>query len=168
MVSLVSKSDVLLKNYVSFMNNGCNALSALSSRAVVDLLLDAGVDVNVRTGAGSALHEAALHGKVEVARALLAAGVDLRVRDRDRKTVTDLLRDFPSNVSHEIDALIRRHRARRGDASDGDEPPGGRHSPRSPYDADRASPRGLGASSPIGIVGGGCSPNHYQSSAMSM
>lgn len=144
---------------------------SFNRRAVVDLLLDAGVDVNVRTAAGTALHEAALHGKVDVARALLEAGVDLRVRDANRKAVADLLRDFPSNVSHEIDALIRRHRARRGDASDSEDarpdhlsrsPLGG---PRSPYENVRCtSPRG---GSP-GTSPRGGSPNHYQSSAMSM
>ncbi|KAK3922522.1 Ankyrin repeat and sterile alpha motif domain-containing protein 1B, partial [Frankliniella fusca] len=180
---LIRTHPELLHPYASrssatiFQNTPLHLASRCGHRAVVDLLLDAGVDVNVRTGAGTALHEAALHGKVEVARALLRAGVDLRVRDSSRKTVTDLLRDFPSNVSHEIDALIRRHRVRCGDASDGEDTGGhggGGHSPRSPYE--NASPRG--GSSPIGIMGGGhhgggcsprgCSPNNYQSSGMSI
>jgi len=73
----------------------------------VDVLLAAGVDVNVRTASGTALHEAALCGKTEVVRTLLEAGVDLGIRDAARKTVSEVLRQFPAHVTHEISSLIQ-------------------------------------------------------------
>ncbi|GLH01941.1 Poly [ADP-ribose] polymerase tankyrase [Gryllus bimaculatus] len=76
-------------------------------KAVVSVLLAAGMEVNVRTAAGTALHEAALCGKLEVARALLEGGVDLAARDAQRNTVMDLLGQFPAHVTHDIVALIR-------------------------------------------------------------
>lgn len=76
------------------------------SRAVVEVLLCAGMDVNVRTAAGSALHEAALCGKVEVVRCLLEHGIDLGIRDDRRLAVLDVLRQFPAHVVHDIQSII--------------------------------------------------------------
>jgi ankyrin repeat protein len=73
----------------------------------VAVLLSAGLDVNVRTDAGTALHEAALCGKVQVVRTLLDGGVDLGVRDSHHRTVMDLLGQFPAHVTHDITAIIR-------------------------------------------------------------
>lgn len=76
-------------------------------RAVVEVLLKAGVNVNVRTSAGTALHEAALCGKVEVVRTLLEHGVDLSIRDVNRYTVRDLLAQFPAAATQEIMGLLK-------------------------------------------------------------
>jgi len=76
----------------------------------VEILLSAGMYVNVHTPAGTALHEAALCGKIDVVRTLLDAGVDIHARDSKHNMVTDLLSLFPkhAHVAHEIDATIRR------------------------------------------------------------
>ncbi|XP_043268732.1 ankyrin repeat and SAM domain-containing protein 1A-like isoform X2 [Venturia canescens] len=89
-------------------------------RAVVEVLLASGVDVNTRTSAGTAMHEAALCGKMEVVRALLDRGVDLGIRDSRQNTVLDLLSQFPPHVTHDITAVIKRHRSSSGVESDAD------------------------------------------------
>ncbi|XP_057340968.1 ankyrin repeat and sterile alpha motif domain-containing protein 1B isoform X4 [Microplitis mediator] len=105
-------------------------------RAVVEVLLASGVDVNTRTSAGTAMHEAALCGKMEVVRTLLDRGVDLGIRDARHNTVLDLLGQFPPHVTHDITAVIKRHRSSSGVESDADS----EHLPRtndtlgSPYD----------------------------------
>ncbi|XP_011645776.1 ankyrin repeat and SAM domain-containing protein 1A-like isoform X1 [Pogonomyrmex barbatus] len=89
-------------------------------RAVVEVLLAAGVDVNTRTSAGTAMHEAALCGKMEVVRALLDRGVDLGIRNSRQYTVLDLLGQFPAHVTQDITAVIKRHRSSSGIESDVD------------------------------------------------
>lgn len=74
-----------------------------SIRAVVELLLTAGMDVNVRTGSGTALHEAAQCGKTEVARTLLEHGINTHIRDIHRRTVEDLLKQFPPKAGPAIE-----------------------------------------------------------------
>lgn len=76
-------------------------------RAVVEVLLRAGFDVNIRTKAGTALHEAALCGKVEVVRTLLEHGVDISIRDSHDFTVTDLLSQFPAQATQEIMGILK-------------------------------------------------------------
>lgn len=73
----------------------------------MEVLLAAGVDVNTRTSAGTAMHEAALCGKMEVVRALLDRGVDLAIRDSRQNTVLDLLGQFPPHVTQDITAVIK-------------------------------------------------------------
>lgn len=73
---------------------------------MVVVLLKAGHAVNALTGAGAPLHEAALCGKTNVVRALLARGADPRIRDRAGDTVLDALSRFPPHVTHDIVALI--------------------------------------------------------------
>lgn len=65
------------------------------------------MDVNIKTSGGTALHEAALCGKLDVVRTLLDAGVDLRLRDAQQNTVLDLLRQFPKHVSQDIFKTIK-------------------------------------------------------------
>ena len=48
-------------------------------------LLTTGMDINVRTSRGTALHEAALCGKVEVVRTLLEHGVNTAARDSEAR-----------------------------------------------------------------------------------
>ena len=71
------------------------------------MLLAAGVDVNTRTSAGTAMHEAALCGKMEVVRTLLDRGVDLAIKDSRHNTVLDLLGQFPAHVTQDITAVIK-------------------------------------------------------------
>lgn len=76
-------------------------------RPVVEVLLRAGFDVNIRTKAGTALHEAALCGKVEVVRTLLEYGVDISIKDSHDFTVTDLLSQFPAQATQDIMAILK-------------------------------------------------------------
>lgn len=73
----------------------------------MEILLRAGLDVNIRSPAGTALHEAALCGKLEVVRTLLENGADLSIRDAHHFTVKDLLSQFPAQATHEIMGLLK-------------------------------------------------------------
>lgn len=78
-------------------------------RAVVEVLLHAGFNVNMRTKSGTALHEAALCGKVEVVRTLLEHGANTSIRDSNNFTVIDLLSQFnTAQASQEIMMLLKR------------------------------------------------------------
>ncbi|XP_024944118.1 uncharacterized protein LOC107271110 isoform X2 [Cephus cinctus] len=113
--SLRSSSSSLI-----FPHTPLHLASRNGHRAVVEVLLAAGVDVNTRTSAGTAMHEAALCGKMEVVRALLDRGVDLGIRDSRHNTVLDLLGQFPPHVTQDITAVIKRHRSSSGVESDAD------------------------------------------------
>jgi ankyrin repeat protein len=65
------------------------------------------MNVNVRTSSGTALHEAAMCGKTEVVRTLLKNGIDLNIRDAQNNTVSDVLKQFPCHVVHDIYSLIK-------------------------------------------------------------
>lgn len=73
---------------------------------VVEVLLAAGVDVNLVTTNGTALHEAALCGKDSVVKILLEFGADLGVTDCEGRTALDLLKQFPPHVTRGIVSVI--------------------------------------------------------------
>lgn len=77
---------------------------------IVEILLSAGVNVNLLTPSGSALHEAALCGKDSVVKALLDAGADLDLTDSEARTALDLLEQFPPHVTKGIVSVINNHR----------------------------------------------------------
>ncbi|KAH8414584.1 hypothetical protein KR215_009362 [Drosophila sulfurigaster] len=87
---------------------------------VVDVLLAAGVSVNLLTPSGTALHEAALCGKENVVRTLLRAGIDLSATDNEGRTALDILREFPPHVTKHIIAVINNFRHQM-ETDDGDE-----------------------------------------------
>lgn len=74
---------------------------------VVEILLKAGVNVNLRTTSGTALHEAALCGKESVVRTLLRAGIDLNCTDAEGRTALDILKEFPAHVTKGIIGVIK-------------------------------------------------------------
>ncbi|XP_065354530.1 ankyrin repeat and sterile alpha motif domain-containing protein 1B [Calliphora vicina] len=79
-------------------------------KQVVEVLLGAGVNVNLLTPSGSALHEAALCGKESVVRTLLKAGIDLNATDAEDRTVLDILKEFPAHVTKHIIDVINNFR----------------------------------------------------------
>ena len=75
----------------------------------METLLKAGFNANTRTSQGTALHEAALCGKVDVVKALLDAGIDVCVTDSQRRTAVDRLQEvgLKTPVAKEIAEHIR-------------------------------------------------------------
>uniref|UniRef100_A0A8C0UUH8 Ankyrin repeat and sterile alpha motif domain-containing protein 1B n=1 Tax=Cyanistes caeruleus TaxID=156563 RepID=A0A8C0UUH8_CYACU len=71
---------------------------------------------------GSALHEAALFGKVEVVRILLETGIDTNIKDSLGRTVLDILKEHPSQQSLQIAALLQEY-METGNASISEERP---------------------------------------------
>ncbi|XP_045778689.1 uncharacterized protein LOC123876461 isoform X3 [Maniola jurtina] len=74
---------------------------------VVQLLLAAGIDPNIRTNSGTPLHEAACFGKASVVRILLEAGADLNEVDGRDKTVEELLADYSEEATRRVRRAIR-------------------------------------------------------------
>ncbi|XP_031205002.1 ankyrin repeat and sterile alpha motif domain-containing protein 1B isoform X9 [Mastomys coucha] len=60
-----------------------------------------------KTEKGSALHEAALFGKVDVVRVLLETGIDANIKDSLGRTVLDILKEHPSQKSLQIATLLQ-------------------------------------------------------------
>lgn len=71
------------------------------------LLLNAGFDANYITPDGTALHMAAFFRRLDVAKLLIANGVDTTVRNCNGKTALDLLYEHQANKTHEITNLIQ-------------------------------------------------------------
>nr|XP_016780432.1 ankyrin repeat and sterile alpha motif domain-containing protein 1B isoform X15 [Pan troglodytes] len=61
------------------------------------------------TEKGSALHEAALFGKVDVVRVLLETGIDANIKDSLGRTVLDILKEHPSQKSLQIATLLQEY-----------------------------------------------------------
>jgi ankyrin repeat protein len=59
-----------------------NKICYMFFREVVSLILKTGFDINVRTSRGTALHEAALCGKIDVVKILLEANINVELRDQ--------------------------------------------------------------------------------------
>uniref|UniRef100_A0A8C6KXP8 Ankyrin repeat and sterile alpha motif domain containing 1B n=4 Tax=Nothobranchius TaxID=28779 RepID=A0A8C6KXP8_NOTFU len=73
----------------------------------IQTLLEAGMDVNCVTENGSALHEAALFGKMDVVRLLLDSGIEASLRDSRGRTALEILKEHPAPKSQQITALIQ-------------------------------------------------------------
>lgn len=71
------------------------------------MLLKAGFPVSLLTLTGTALHEAALCGKVDVVRRLLEAGIDVSLRDSSSQSALQIVQDLPTPVAQEITSLIQ-------------------------------------------------------------
>ncbi|KAJ8345196.1 hypothetical protein SKAU_G00293890, partial [Synaphobranchus kaupii] len=72
------------------------------------LLIQAGIDINRQTKAGTALHEAALCGKTEAVRLLLDSGINAAVRNTYSQTALDIVHQFTTTqASREIKQLLR-------------------------------------------------------------
>ena len=78
----------------------------LIHREVVDLILAKGFDINVKTLRGSALHEAALCGKIEVVKSLLDNGINVEIRDDSDKTVLEVMDELKTQRTREVIHII--------------------------------------------------------------
>ena len=78
-------------------------ISVVSNR---DLILAKGFDINVKTLRGSALHEAALCGKIEVVRSLLDNGINVEIRDEHDKTVLEIMDELKTQRTREVIHII--------------------------------------------------------------
>ena len=96
------------------------------------MILETGFDINARTARGTALHEAALCGKIEIVRTLLEAGVNLELRDQGDKTVLEIMNELKTARTREVIHIILDFMGvrRRGMASVASSRP----APHSPYD----------------------------------
>lgn len=89
-----------------FSHTPLHLASRNGHKHVVEVLLAAGIDVNIITPSGTALHEAALCGKESVVKILLEFGVDLSMTDSEGRTALDLLKQFPPHVTRGIISVI--------------------------------------------------------------
>ncbi|XP_078807257.1 caskin-1 isoform X15 [Oryzias latipes] len=91
--------------------NGMSPLHLAAKNGHIDiirLLIQAGIDINRQTKAGTALHEAALCGKTEVVRLLLESGINATVRNTYSQTALDIVYQFTATqASREIKQLLR-------------------------------------------------------------
>ncbi|KAJ8728653.1 hypothetical protein PYW07_006349 [Mythimna separata] len=94
-----------------FTSTPLHRASMNGRKDVVRALIDAGMDPNVRSGpnSGTPLHEAARFGKPSVVRILLNKGADLHAQDRNRKTVYDLLAEYPEEATRRVRKVIREY-----------------------------------------------------------
>ncbi|KAJ8720955.1 hypothetical protein PYW08_006420 [Mythimna loreyi] len=96
---------------VVFPSTPLHRASMNGRKDVVKALIDAGMDPNVRSGpnSGTPLHEAARFGKPSVVRILLNKGADLHAQDSNRKTVYDLLAEYPEEATRKVRKVIREY-----------------------------------------------------------
>uniref|UniRef100_A0A8C6T572 CASK interacting protein 1 n=1 Tax=Neogobius melanostomus TaxID=47308 RepID=A0A8C6T572_9GOBI len=91
--------------------NGTSPLHLAAKNGHIDiirLLIQAGIDINRQTKAGTALHEAALCGKTEAVRLLLECGINAAVRNTYSQTALDIVYQFTATqASREIKQLLR-------------------------------------------------------------
>ena len=65
-----------------------------------------GFDINVKTARGSALHESALCGKIDVVKSLLDHGVNVEIRDDQDKTVLEVMDELKTQRTREVIHII--------------------------------------------------------------
>ncbi|KAJ8251837.1 hypothetical protein GJAV_G00225970 [Gymnothorax javanicus] len=91
--------------------NGTSPLHLAAKNGHIDiirLLIQAGIDINRQTKAGTALHEAALCGKTEAVRLLLDSGINAAVKNTYNQTALDIVHQFTTTqASKEIKQLLR-------------------------------------------------------------
>ena len=65
-----------------------------------------GFDINVKTARGSALHESALCGKIDVVKSLLDHGINVEIRDDQDKTVLEVMDELKTQRTREVIHII--------------------------------------------------------------
>ncbi|XP_054153272.1 ankyrin repeat and SAM domain-containing protein 1A-like isoform X2 [Oppia nitens] len=108
-VELLLRTRPSLARHLTGRHSPLHLAARNGHRTCVKLLIDARFDVNYCTDTGSALHEAALFGKLEVCRLLLKAGIHTDLEDSYHRTVVDILVDLNTPIAKQTVKLIREH-----------------------------------------------------------
>ncbi|XP_063537923.1 uncharacterized protein LOC134747247 isoform X2 [Cydia strobilella] len=115
-VQLISAHPQLLDPYRfpigrgrSFPTTPLHRATMNGNKEVVAYLIDAGMDPNVRTENGTALHEGIRYLQASVVKVLLSKGADLRAKDRQGNSVHALLAKYPEDATKKVKKYIREH-----------------------------------------------------------
>ncbi|XP_037871202.1 uncharacterized protein LOC101743013 isoform X2 [Bombyx mori] len=106
-----------------FSSTPLHRASKHGRKDVVEALIEAGVDLNIRTYDGTPLHEAARYGRASVVHVLLKNGADLNIKDRRGNTVYDLLSLLSEEATRKVRKVIRKFEKDILNESDEDIPP---------------------------------------------
>ncbi|XP_075981966.1 uncharacterized protein LOC142980456 isoform X2 [Anticarsia gemmatalis] len=101
--------DQYMPRGIEYTSTPLHRASMNGRKDVVIALIDAGMDPNVKTANGTPLHEAARYGKASVVRILLHKGADLNAMDSRKKTVFDLLAEYPVEALRKVRKVIREY-----------------------------------------------------------
>ncbi|KAL4224939.1 Ankyrin repeat and sterile alpha motif domain-containing protein 1B [Mactra antiquata] len=80
-----------LAHHPSSTQSPLHLASRNGHRDIAAVLLDNHFDIQTVTEEGSALHEAALHGKLDVVKLLLERGINVNIQDEKQQTVLELI-----------------------------------------------------------------------------
>ncbi|XP_047998440.1 uncharacterized protein LOC125235863 [Leguminivora glycinivorella] len=93
----------------SFPTTPLHRATMNGNKEVVAYLIDAGMDPNVRTENGTALHEGIRYLQASVVKVLLSKGADLKAKDRQGNSVHALLAKYPEDATKKVKKYIREY-----------------------------------------------------------
>ncbi|XP_076304182.1 uncharacterized protein LOC143222109 isoform X2 [Tachypleus tridentatus] len=105
---IIKYSPQLLQNNIK-QHSPLHLAARNGHKQVVKILIDAGFSLDVLTDNGTALHEAAFHGKNDVVSLLLYSAVDLNLTDQHGRTTLHLLKELDTKIAKKTLQIIQDH-----------------------------------------------------------